>query len=424
MHEHSHMPERTRLRNPAIAAALLVALSANALRAQDKVDQRAAGVTLAAAIAAALRHNPDVLIAQAATDSAAAERRIAGALPNPTLSAIPNSPFQYAASIPLDVTPSRFYRTRAARLGFQATEFDRGDVVRQIKLAVARTFFDLLLSQQKRELAVARHDAVRQLLSADSVRFRSGEIPFHNLARSEVEMARADADLARAEVEVQSGRVALQGLMGVPHPDTAVAPIGSLDYRRLDPSTDALVAAALAHRPDVSAGQQRLDQSRVAKRNASALWIPTPVLSYVRQYAAPFDNGHYFALGLSFDLPGLDLFGGQRARAAAGVEAAQLATRRVEIQVEREVTAALADFRIQRALVERYQAGLLTRVDESTDAVRYAYSRGASSLLDVLDAVRSQQEVRVDYYSALHDYWVSVYVLDAAVGYDVFGVER
>ena len=78
--------------------------------------------------------------------------------------------------------------------------------------------------------------------------------------------------------------------------------------------------------------------------------------------------------------------------------------------------AALAEFRIQRTLVERYQTGVLAAVTESVDATRYAYNRGADSLLDVIDAIRAQQDARDDYSLALHDYWVSVYALNAAAG--------
>jgi cobalt-zinc-cadmium efflux system outer membrane protein len=409
----------------AAMATLVSATHSHAVRAQANADQRASrnGVTLPQAIAAALSHNPDVLIARSEIDSARSERRIAAALPNPTLSAVPNTPYQYAISLPLDITPGRFSRTRAAAIGVQASEADRDDAIRQTRVGVARTFFDVLLSEQRRELAAERRDAVRQLLLADSARFRDGDVPMHNLVRSEVEMARASAEVARADVDVQTARALLQGLMGMTSADTGFTAIGSLDYRELPMPGDSLLPLAFMHRPDLTAADTRLEQSRVGARSAAALLVPTPVISYVRQYTGRFDSGHYFSLGLAFDLPSLNLHGGERARAAAGVETALLVKQRTQLQLGRDVTAALAEFRIERALVERYQSGLLGRIAESVDAARYAYTRGASSLVEVLDAVRAQQDVRTDYYTALHDYWVSVYALNAAVGMDLFGIE-
>jgi cobalt-zinc-cadmium efflux system outer membrane protein len=388
-----------------------------------QTPSRAIGVSLNDAIAAALRSNPDVLLARATVDSARAERRIAGALPNPTLATVPNSPFQYSASIPLDITPTRLYRGRAATFGVDASDADGRDVRRQITLAVVRSFYDLLLAEKKDDLSRERRDAVHQVLVADSARVKSGEIASHNLARSEVEMARADADLARAEVDLQATRFSLEALMGERRADTSLIVAGSLDYRALQPKSDSLVAIALTSRPDLQASLSRIDQSHAARQVTSSMVIPIPVLSYVRQYSAPFDNGHYSAIGVSFELPSLDLFGGERSRAAAGEASARLARRRIEIQVERDVASALAEFRIQGALVERYRGGLLSHVEESVKAAQYAYAKGATSLLDVLDAVRSQQDVQVDYYTALHDYWLSVYSLNAAVGTDLFGLD-
>ena len=381
------------------------------------------GVTLPQAIATALRNNPDALIARATIDSARSEQRIAAALPNPTLSGLPNTPYQYAVSLPLDVMPSRLYRTRAAGIGVKAATLDRSDLLRQLRLSVTRAFLDVLLAQERHALARDRRAAVLQLLVADSTRVRAGDAPARNLVRSEVELARADAEQSRVDVDVQVARGTLQALMGLTRSDTGFVVIGSLAYRALATPPESLAMLALANRADLGAARLRVQVSRELQHLASSLLLPTPVVSYVRQYTAPFESGHFYSLGVAFDLPLLNLRGGERDRAAAGLASARLAQDGRGIGVQRDVAAAEAEFRIQRALVVRFESGLLHRMDESLAAVRYAYSRGASSLLDVLDAVRSNEEVRSDYVVALHDYWVSVHALNAAVGVDVFGVQ-
>jgi len=399
---------------------LLVAPLIDTLTAQT--TQR--GITLADAIRAALRENPDVAVARATSDSARAELRIARAFPNPMLAGTPNTPYQYSASIPLDVTPQRYFRTRTASLGESAAALDRADVERQTTLNVAHAFYDALLAEEKQPLANARRDIVAQVLRGDSLRLEAGDVAERNLARSEVELMRADADVERAASATRAARLALQAAIGLAGADTGLAALGSLDYRALEAPADSLVALARLHRPDLEAAGTRVDQSGSARKAAAALLVPTPELAYVRQFGGPFDNGHYYSFGLGFELPSLNLYRGQRERAAAGVEAADANGRRVRAQVERDVVAALADFRAQRALVERYRTGLLTKIDAEVAAMRYAYERGAASLLEVLDAVQVQQDARTEYLTALHDYWISVYTLNAAVGTDVFGVMR
>ncbi len=414
------MRSRSTRRWPWILAGLVlpVALPAQGVSPAHPAPR---GITLAEALEIALRQNLEVRIAQSVVDSAEAERRIARAWPNPVLAGIPNSPYQYSVSLPLDVLPQRFLRSRVASVGARAAELDRRDLQRQTALAVARAFFDAQLAEERRRLAEQRREAVARVLEGDSIRFRAGDVPQRNLLRSEVELARADGELARVGAEVQGARIVLQGLMGFAHPDTVLGPLGSLEYRRLEPVSQSLVDLALVSRPDLLAGEERVQQSEGARRSATALLLPTPELSYVRQYAAPFENGRYYSIGLSFELPSLNRYGGQRARAAAGVEAARLAEQRTRAQLEREVATALTEFRIQRALVEQYQSGVLPRVSADVAAALYAYQRGAASLLELLDALRVEQDIRNEYLTALRDYWVSVYHLNAAVGVDVLG---
>ncbi len=337
------------------------------------------------------------------------------------LAGTPNTPYQYSATIPLDVTPQRFARTAAANAGAAAVELDLRDATRQVTLAVSRAFFDAVLSEERLRIARERRVAVAQVLQSDSIRFHAGDVAERNIARSEIELVRSDADIARATVDVQDTRLALQLAMGVEHPESGVAVRGPLEYRRLELPSDSLVAMARAHRSDLAAANTRVVQSDDARRTAAALVVPTPQLSFVRQYSAPFESGHYYSLGLSFELPVLNQYGAERERAAAGVTTARIAARRTASQIERDVSAAVIDFRMQRDLVEHYRDGAVAKSEAGVDAARYAYSRGATSLLEVLDALRTAQDVRTEYVTALHDYWVSAYALNAAVGTDVLG---
>jgi len=416
-------PRINRFTVSSIAAAGLLAASTVARGQTPSIATRpTAGITLPDAIRRALRENPDVLVSRSTVDSATAERRIAGALPNPVLAGLPNSPYQYSATIALDVTPQRYYRTRTASLGAAAVSFDQHDVDRQVALNVARSFFDALFGEEKLKLAVAHRDAIAQILRADSARFEAGDVPALSLARSEVELVRAEADLERQRGEVRADRLALQTAIGSAHADTEFTAIGSLEYRGSRLNEDSVLASARARRPDLLAARERVTQSESARRAAAALLFPTPALSYVRQTTGPFDNGRFYSFGVSFELPSLNTYRGERERAAAGASAAAVNAHRADAQVERDVVAALAEYSAQRELVERYRAGLLAKVDAGVAAVQYAYSRGAASLLEVLDAVRAQQDVRTEYLAALHDYWVSVYALDAAAASDVVSV--
>ena len=385
--------------------------------AQSRDSASREPLTLRAAITTALRNNPDVRVSRTLTDSARGELRTARAWPNPQLAIVPNVPYQYSATLPIDIGPQRWRRTAVASLAIDATRLDTRDSERQLAAAVARGYYDVLLADARTGITAARRELVRQLVASDSARVRAGDLPERALIRSQVELIRADAELARNRVDAQAARLQLQGLMGVAHPDTALALVGTLRYADVPLVTsDSALAFGVSQRPDVVAAQTRLSLAAAAQGLAAASVIPIPQLSIVHQFGAPFESGSFTALGIGFELPILTQYGGLRDRAAAGRMAAEVARQRAQSQAERDVSSTRAEYLAQCALVQRYEAGVVPRVEENVQATRYAYTRGAASLLEVLDALRAQQDVLTDYYSALHDYWVSVYAFEAASG--------
>ncbi|HEX9486281.1 MAG TPA: TolC family protein [Gemmatimonadales bacterium] len=374
--------------------------------------------TLGDVVALALRQNPDVVAARLAVDSARAEQGIARALPNPVYSVIPGTPFQQSVAATLDLGPQRIFRTQAAGRGATATRLVLADVTRQVTFRVRQAFYDVLLADSLRAIARERRDIFGGLLAADSVRWQSGDVPERNVTKSELELAGAEADLARANAQAHAARLTLQTLLGSAAPDTAFAITGTLAYQPAQLPLDSLGPIALHGRPDVAAAEARIGQTASLKALATADLFPTPSVSVVHQPTAPFPSGSNYALGLSFTVPLFSWNGGERARAAAGEAAAAAADRAVRTQVAAELAVAVDSFRAGRDLATRY-VGLVVKAAAALETARFAYQSGATSQLDLLDAIRTYSDTRANYYSALRDYWVSLYALDRAVGMDL-----
>src|SRR2546426_1526578 len=118
--------------------------------------QQPAPWTLERVLAVALRQNADILTARLRVDSAHGEQQIARAIPNPVLNSAPNLPWQYTVTLPLDVTPLRFLRTRAAGGGAGAPPPHLAHVVRPGSFPGRPAVFDPLLGAPRRALARAR----------------------------------------------------------------------------------------------------------------------------------------------------------------------------------------------------------------------------------------------------------------------------
>lgn len=396
--------------------AALVVL-AGLLRAAQAQQPRA--WTLDDVMTVALRQNPDLVTARLRVDSAQAERTIARALPNPTYFGIPGNPYQYSLSLPIDLGLERLYRTRAAARGADAAAFGRQDMNRQVAFNVRQGFYDLLLADAQRQIVLEQRDIFQQLLRADSVRLRAGDLPERDLVKSELEFARAEATLMRAAAGVRAVRLALQALMGVAQPDTGFTIAGALQSTpALTIPLDSLLPLALASRPDLAAAREQVDQSRSLKALAAASVFPVPAVSVVYQNT-PFESGSRYAFGVAVPVPLFYWNGGERRRASAGLETAEVTARRTRVQIESDVAVAVGNFRSTQVLAERYQAGLLDKSAAALETARFAYQQGAASLLELLDAIRTYGDTRSEYYATIHDYWVAAYALSRGVGAEV-----
>lgn len=393
---------------------MLASLGGVALPAQTLAGRP----TMAEVVTYALRLNPDLTTARLQIDSANAERRIARALPNPTFTVAPGSPFQYSINQPVDIGPNRLFRMRAANQGTAAVRLDAQNAVRQVVFSVRQGFLDLLLADAVRDVVFAQDTIVRRLLQGDSLRFLEGDLAERDLNTTELQSAHADATLARADAAARASRISLQLLMGVIHPDTSFRVSGTLAYRRLELPLDSLRDLAVAERPDIAAASERVDQSRSLRSLASSLLFPVPGLAAVYQ-REPFQTGSRYAVGVSFSLPLLYGFRGERERAAAGLQAAEVSRQRTVAAAEGDIVAATDNFRAVRTLAARYASGLLDKSRATLEMQRFAYEHGNASLLELLNAINAFGDTQTDYLTAVHDYWVAAYAIDRAVARDI-----
>jgi cobalt-zinc-cadmium efflux system outer membrane protein len=168
----------------------------------------------------------------------------------------------------------------------------------------------------------------------------------------------------------------------------------------------------------LAAASLRAAQSSAAFSLARANLLPVPIAGVAYQPAQPFASGSRYAPAVGVTVPLLYVFRGEQARARAAAAAAVVASERTKLQVRSDVSLALDSYLAARELANRYACGLLADATSALEAAQYAYDRGATSLLDLLEAIRAYGDTRSDYFTAVHDYWVSVFALERAAGDD------
>jgi len=87
-----------------------------------------------------------------------------------------------------------------------------------------------------------------------------------------------------------------------------------------------------------------------------------------------------------------------------------------ELQVEVEVRQALARYQATVERLELYTAGILTDADEVLAATTYNYHHGGATLIEVLEAERTVNEVYLAYLQALADHAHALVGVELAMG--------
>jgi cobalt-zinc-cadmium efflux system outer membrane protein len=192
--------------------------------------------------------------------------------------------------------------------------------------------------------------------------------------------------------------------------------VGDLAYVKRDASLDDLKQQALASRADLLAAQSSVKQSRDAAvlEHKNAARDVEGDAGYVHNFP-----GNTVGVGMSIDLPIHDKNQGNIAHAEVAARQAvevEVATR---YGVLTDVTNAYAALQTSAKVVDLFQSGYLDQSKQSLDISNFVFQRGAGSLLDLLDAERTDRATQLAYRQALAAYLTSVRQINFAVGRQV-----
>ncbi|HEX9118135.1 MAG TPA: TolC family protein, partial [Anaerolineae bacterium] len=188
---------------------------------------------------------------------------------------------------------------------------------------------------------------------------------------------------------------------------------GDLTYQPLQLNQDDLLLRALKNRPDLLAARQgvRAAESQYTLAKANGKVDVTGALTY--SHVADQN-----LLGVTVSLP-LQIFDrnqGEIARTRYAMTGAQETAYAASDTVLTDVSSAYQAFSGNQEVVNLYVGGYLKQAQDSRDISEYAYRRGASSLLDFLDAERSYRATQLAYRQALANYVIALEQLKEAVG--------
>lgn len=351
------------------------------------------------AIALALEHSPRLAIERQTLEAAQAERVVASARPNPTVSMtrqarshpLSGTSGQQDLSLewPVQIGGRREARIEVADRGLSLAQARVSAAARQLTEDVGSAFLALLAAQERVLALEQAIDEVTRLAQTVALRRDSGMASAYDVLRMELEASAWRHRQGEAVAERTDRQVQLAGLIGQAQAQPQA--LGALTPWPLDPAAP----TDLAQHPLLRAMQsdRALAQANLELARRERL----PALSVLVGRGWGVDRpGGIGSAGLAIEVPLLDTRIGLSHRAASELRSAILRGQAAETELAAELERQTRLVRQRAATYEQQVATVLPRLNTLRQMAEDAYRLGRGSLVDLLDATRVRHETRLD----------------------------
>jgi len=322
----------------------------------------------------------------------------------------------------LELGGKRRARMAVARSEQQMTEALVEDFFRNLRADATLCYLDALKQKQLAGLALSSYQSMRDLARGDSLRFSLGEISEVNAMQSRLEAATMMTDYFQAETDYRnmlSDLVVFEG--GTATIDSLSGSL-SLVIRAAN-QLQYLIELAQDNRADLQAAIRNRELSaanlRLAKANRvidMGLNVGFAHNTVALNEEAPAPKHNTVSAGISIPLKFSNINKGELRMAQYSEQQANAQYDVVLLQIRKEVEQCYNNYVSAYRQAELYQNRTLADAASILEKKRYAYSRGETSLLEVLDAQRTANEVFQNYYEALYNANASLVELCRVVG--------
>jgi len=393
-----------------------------------------ARVSMDDAVRLALQRNQTLTAQRMAIQASKADEITASLKPNPGLSigADGLTPFT-----PSQLTPS-FLKNAVSYSAGVSYLFERGnkrarridvaeattaattqtvfDAERQIRFDTEQAFINVLLAKSVLDLAQQNLKSFSDVVDINQQRVASGDLAEGDFYKISLQKLQFEEDVSAGEVGLVQAKATLRQVMGYETVTDDFDVIGDLAYVKRDTDLDDLKQQALASRADLLAADSyvRVAQAQLVLEHANAA---RDVAGNAGLTQAGGDST--LGIGVGIDLPIHDRNQGNIAHAEVAARQATETALATRFGVITDVVNAYAAFQSNNTIVNLFQSGYLDQSRESLDISTYVFQRGAGSLLDLLDAQRTDRETQLAYRQALAAYLTSIQQINFAVGRQV-----
>ena len=317
--------------------------------------------------------------------------------------------FWLQATKEFDIHNKRQYRNRFAEANTNLVSRGLAETERNLLFDAANRFLDAWYARIQLALLQRAKANVDTLVQLNKVRLKNLVINSTELTRTQLISDQYEVQTRTARQDVSNRLNDLRVLLGTADSISVVVNDSILSpsfanpltlYPSITASLDSLLQVATTDRADVQiaganleAARRNIDLQQVLakpRNEAGVIWNP--------QNAVP-----YAGIFLTVELPVYSRNQGEIQKSRVLQEQATQAAALVQARIRVEVQTAYQSYLASRQNVSRY-VDIRRDADRVLASVRYAYLRGATTLIDLLQAQSSWFDTQTAYYQILYTY--------------------
>lgn len=320
-----------------------------------------------------------------------------------------------AVSYPFSLGNKRGATIGVARTRMELEQYLLEAWLQDLKAEASLAYYACLRDLQIYKLEEDTYLRMQELARADSLRFITGEIPEIDAVRTRLEAHARLYELKRLRSDLDNSLLNLSRLQGRLPGDTLYVPSGDFPVLSGQLILGELTRRALEHRADLNAAIKSGELSEKELRLLRAERAPEFSLeasyshnSIVVNEIAPAPEHRSYAAGLVIPIKLSSMNRGAMMAASLAVEQSETIRKDVENLIITEVTQAYNVYAVINRQIENYSRDLIESAERILDGRIFLYQRGETGLIDVLEAQRTYNEMKMQYYQIMYDYAAAI----------------
>ncbi|MGN7821328.1 TolC family protein [Chitinophaga varians] len=310
-----------------------------------------------------------------------------------------NNQYWWQLTKQFQLAGQRKYKQQYAAGNVSVTEKAYADTERGVLTETGNKWLDVWYNKVNLELILEAKENVDSLVKTQEIRLKNQVISSSELARTQLLLEQYQIQYKNA---AQSYRNELQNLKLLTGQTDSVTiddqdPVMSLEMTQ---QLDSLLALSLAKRPDVQQAQAMITAAKSNISLQKSLAIPSPELGFIWN---PQNRVPYFGLYATIELPFFSRNQGEIRKSKIVLQQSQQSLSALQQQVNTEVQSTWHTYQVNRETVDKYK-NILPKAENILQSVRYAYTKGGTTIIDFLDAQRTWFDTQKMYYDALYNY--------------------